>query len=187
MPDLQSLVGRARRTREIARIIVDRYRDPRLRPWRSPGANWAAVCNICGWNGTHFEGPYHSEFAACPYCGSVARDRYQYRCFTSRTSPRETHRILETSPRLGSDYREAMAHRFDYLCSDFDLSAHKGSIFVAPLADEIVDPHVIDAPRRVAARIARILPILRIAVEVLGREEVHRQRLYTRRWLLRVD
>jgi SAM-dependent methyltransferase len=130
MPDLQSLVGRARRTREIARIIVDRYRDPRLRPWRSPGANWAAVCNICGWNGTHFEGPYHSEFAACPYCGSVARDRYQYRCFTSRTSPRETHRILETSPRLGSDYREAMAHRFDYLCSDFDLSAHKGSIFV---------------------------------------------------------
>lgn len=130
MPDIRTLAGRARRAREIASIVVERWRDPRLRPWRSLGANWAAVCNICGWNGLHFDGPYHSEMASCPYCGSVARDRFQYRCFTSRTRPRETRAILETSPRLGDEYRRAMGRRFDYLCSDFDLSAHKGSIFI---------------------------------------------------------
>jgi SAM-dependent methyltransferase len=143
MPDLRTLVGRARRAREVASILVERRRDPRLRPWRSLGANWAAVCNICGWNGPRFDGPYHSEFAVCLYCGSVARDRFQYRCFTSRTSPKDTRRILETSPRLGDDYRQAMGRRFEYLCSDFDLSAHKGSIFIdlqdIDLADQSLD------------------------------------------------
>ena len=37
-------------------------------------------------------------------------------------------RVLETSPRLGEDYRRAMSRWFDYITSDFDERAHRGSI-----------------------------------------------------------
>lgn len=43
---------------------------------------------------------------------------------------RRGQRLLETSPRLGEDYRTAMARWFDYRTSDFDERAHRGAIKV---------------------------------------------------------
>ena len=52
-------------------------RDPRLQPWTTlptGGALSSAVCVICGWRGSRFEGFAHCESARCPSCGSIARD-----------------------------------------------------------------------------------------------------------------
>ena len=57
------------------------------------------------------------------------------------------------------------------------LLQRQAFLAVAPLANEVANPHVVDSPRRVAARIARIRPGFRVEVEVFRREEIHRERL----------
>jgi SAM-dependent methyltransferase len=111
-----------------------------------------ARCNICRWYGAAFDGPAHCEFAACPRCGSVARDRFLFRCLVARTPPALGLRVLETSPRLGAEYRRAMSRWFEYRCSDYDERAHRGTIRLdlqaMDLADGSVDvllsPHVLE-------------------------------------------
>src|SRR5215204_6524190 len=56
----------------------------------------AAWCNICRWTGAAFEGPQHCEFATCPRCGSIARDRFLFWCFVERTPPSLHTRLLDT-------------------------------------------------------------------------------------------
>lgn len=88
----------------------------------------------------------------CPRCGSIARDRFLLWCFLSRTPAPGGHRLLETSPRLGHDYRELMRSWFRYQASDYDLSAHQGDIQIdlqdIALPDASVDvvltPHVLE-------------------------------------------
>jgi SAM-dependent methyltransferase len=87
-------------------------------PWR------AAWCNVCGWTGAAFDGPRHVEFQSCLGCGSNARDRFLFHCFVSRTPLTSGMRVLETSPRMGPDYRDAMGRWFAYTATDFDGSAH---------------------------------------------------------------
>ena len=126
------------------------------------------ACNICRWSGAAFEGPAHSEFAVCPRCGSISRDRFLFWSFVHRTDPMLGARVLETSPRLGEDYRAAMSTWFDYTASDFDERAHKGSVQLdlqsIDLPDESVDvlltPHVLEhVPEtdRALAEIRRVL------------------------------
>jgi SAM-dependent methyltransferase len=128
----------------------------------------AAWCNICRWTGAEFEGPAHCEFAVCPRCGSIARDRFLFWCFVRRTPPSLRVRLLETSPRLGQDYRRAMDRWFRYTCSDFDERAHAGTIRLdlqdIELEDDSVDvlltPHVLEHvpdTGRALAEIRRIL------------------------------
>jgi SAM-dependent methyltransferase len=46
----------------------------------------------------------------------------------SRVPPAGGLRVMETSPRLGVDYRNAMAQWFHYLPSDWDERAHRGAV-----------------------------------------------------------
>jgi SAM-dependent methyltransferase len=87
-----------------------------------------AWCVLCGWRGEQFLGPPHSEAAQCPQCHAVGRDRFIYLCLHQRVPRRRRLRLLETSPRLGDDYRKAMARRVRYLASDYDERAHKASV-----------------------------------------------------------
>jgi SAM-dependent methyltransferase len=111
-----------------------------------------AWCNICRWTGPSFDGPQHCEFATCPRCGSIARDRFLFWCFVARTPPSLRTRLLETSPRLGADYRRAMDRWFTYTCSDFDERAHAGTVRLDLQAidlpdaslDVILTPHVLE-------------------------------------------
>lgn len=111
-----------------------------------------AWCNICRWTGDAFEGPQHCEFSVCPRCGSIARDRFLFWCFVERTPPGLRTRLLETSPRMGEDYRRAMARWFTYTCSDFDERAHQGTVRLDLQAidlpdaslDVILTPHVLE-------------------------------------------
>jgi SAM-dependent methyltransferase len=131
--------------------------DPRLRPWRSADAAstrdaFQRVCNICGWHGLEFAGPAHSELADCPHCASVARDRFLYWCWTHRIAYDRAQRVLETSPRLGDQYRRRMSKLVDYTASDYDESAHKAMIKLdlqhIELPDDSIDtvltPHVLE-------------------------------------------
>jgi SAM-dependent methyltransferase len=128
-------------------VRLSARRDPRLRPWSGVDADvprpYIALCNVCGWHGEDFEGPRHSERATCPHCGSIARDRFLHHCFQARTRYRRDLRVLETSPRLGDEYRTVMRERVDYLCSDFDLRAHRADLQVdlqdMELPDESLD------------------------------------------------
>lgn len=128
--------SRVARVNEVLRTVRE-MRDPRLRPWRRTLLRSLAGvalrdhrvgCNICGWHGADFQGGRHSESAACPSCGSVSRDRFLYHCWVRRTPPRAGVRLLETSPRLGAEYRRQMAHRVSYLCSDYDERAHRAGL-----------------------------------------------------------
>lgn len=111
----------------------------------------AAACNICWWSGLAFGGFHHSESATCPGCGSIARDRFLFFCFVSRTAP-GTYRVLETSPRLGVPYHRAMSAWFDYRASDFDQRAHRADLHLdlqnLDLEDDSLDviltPHVLE-------------------------------------------
>lgn len=122
------------------------------KPWTVAEANAPALCPICRWKGERFEGVAHSESAQCPQCGSIARDRFLFFCFQARTPEALGTRVLETSPRLGQEYRDAMGAWFDYTCSDYDLSAHKGVVQLdlqdIALDDASVDvlltPHVLE-------------------------------------------
>jgi SAM-dependent methyltransferase len=121
-------------------------------PWTVAEANALAFCPICRWKGEQFEGVAHSESAQCPQCGSIARDRFLFWCFRKRSDDSLGKAVLETSPRLGQEYRDAMAAWFDYTCSDYDLSAHKGVVQLdlqdIDLPDGSVDvlltPHVLE-------------------------------------------
>lgn len=101
-----------------------------------------AVCNVCGWRGITFEGVQHSESALCPVCGSIARDRFLYWCWTRRTSYDARAVVLETSPRLDQTYRDKMAERVGYLSSDYDESAHRGAIRLDLQAIDLPDDHL---------------------------------------------
>jgi SAM-dependent methyltransferase len=122
--------------------------------WKGPKASerhdrW---CNVCRWTGSAFLGSAHTESAKCPRCGSVARDRFLLWCFTSRTGKWRDARVIETSPRLGAEYREYMRRWFSYRTSDFDLSMHRGDVQLdlqdIDLPDASVDivltPHVLE-------------------------------------------
>ena len=125
-----------------------------FKPWVSPKTitTAAAVCNICHWSGDEFIGPYHTEMATCPRCGSVARDRFLLFCFLSRRGYAKNLRVLETSPRMGAGYRSMMRRYFKYTASDYDLSAHEGDIQIdlqaMALPDSSIDilltPHVLE-------------------------------------------
>lgn len=133
------------------------------------GIDAPAICNICWWAGSSFEGHPHSESAVCPGCSSIARDRFLFYCFI-RTTPRpETSlSVLETSPRLGDEYRDAMMRWFDYRASDFDLRAHRADIQLdlqdiemeRESLDTILTPHVLEHvpdTGRALAEIHRVL------------------------------
>lgn len=128
--------------------------EARQGPWRADptATQHRAACNICRWNGDSFDGPFHSEMAQCPRCGSIARDRFLMHCFTTTVKKPKGLRVLETSPRLGHEYRVMMRRHFRYTASDFDLSAHEGDIQIdlqnIALPDASIDvlltPHVLE-------------------------------------------
>ena len=116
------------------------------------GSAGAATCNVCGWSGTAFLGSHHVESATCPQCGSVARDRFLLWCAAERGALRRKTRVLETSPRMGDEYRELMRRHLNYSASDFDLGAHRADLQIDLQAialpdaslDVVLTPHVLE-------------------------------------------
>ncbi|HST65338.1 MAG TPA: class I SAM-dependent methyltransferase [Mycobacteriales bacterium] len=167
-----SLTAAARNRLRALIITRQQVADPRLRPWKQAREmstdSWKSCCNMCGWHGESFGGPYHSEMATCPCCGSIARDRYLYWCWTRRTSYDAKARVLETSPRLDDRYRSVMAKRVKYLASDYDESAHKGTVKLdlqnidMPDAslDVILTPHVLEHVPDTEKSLAEIVRVL---------------------------
>jgi len=131
-------------------------------------------CNICGWAGAEFVGIAHVESALCPVCESSARDRFLLWCaarasFTNTTmNGQRKARVLETSPRMGDDYRAMMRRHFDYQASDYDLGAHVADIQIdlqdmaLPDAslDVLLTPHVLEHVPDTAAALAEIHRVL---------------------------
>jgi SAM-dependent methyltransferase len=179
-PERPALVASARRALALVRQVPARRAARReVRSWSADGFDpWTAVaagpgahCNICRWTGPSFGGPAHSEGALCPRCGSIARDRFLFRALQARVDPPAPDRrlrLLETSPRLGPAYRQAMGRWFDYLCSDFDERAHAGMVRIdlqaidLPTADldVILTPHVLEHvpdTDRALSELARVL------------------------------
>jgi len=160
-----------RKTGEIAR---SRLRPPlRVRPWQPLTSRdvpeQGCWCLLCGWSGAQFRGGLHSEFARCPRCGAVARDRFLYLCMVQRVAYRRDLRVLETSPRLGEGYRRVMARRVDYLTSDYDERAHKAQLMLdltrMEMADEsldlVVTPHVLEHIPDTDAALRELYRVLR--------------------------
>lgn len=148
-PIVRRLLNRLRRR------LAAPWPDGAPSPWAPPGRSErlaSAVCNICRWTGDAFDGPNHSEFSVCPRCGSISRDRFLFWCYVQRTGEQLGATVLETSPRLGEDYRSVVGRWFDYTASDFDERAHKGSVQIdlqaIDLPDDSVDvlltPHVLE-------------------------------------------
>ena len=148
------------------------WAEAQVSPWRPPTMSEAtagAWCLICRWQGDEFIGGFNSELSRCPQCGSIARDRFLLAAWFRRSPKPSTRlRVLETSPRLGDDYRRAMGGWFDYLASDFDESAHRGSVRLDLQAidlpdgslDVILSAHVVEHttdPDVVFAEIHRVL------------------------------
>lgn len=160
---------------KVRAFIINRqqHADPRLAPWQTSAnassAGWRSCCNICGWHGDEFVGGYHSEGALCPHCGSIARDRFLYWCWTNRMGYARNHRVLETSPRLGQDYRDIMRERVDYVCSDYDGSAHRAEIKLdiqdMDLPDNSIDviltPHVLEHVPDTKKALSEVFRVLR--------------------------
>ena len=147
-------------------------RDPRLQPWTTlptGGALSSAACVICGWRGSRFEGFAHCESARCPSCGSIARDRFLYHCFVQRVRWRQGLAVLETSPRLGEDYRDVMASRMAYRASDFDQAGHRTGLAIDlqdidlpdGSLDVILTPHVLEHIPDTARTLAELHRVLR--------------------------
>ncbi|HEU0131611.1 MAG TPA: methyltransferase domain-containing protein [Mycobacteriales bacterium] len=100
-----------------------------LRPFEPlTPASTGVRCVVCTWEGEAFTPPMHCERAICPSCGAIGRDRWLFHCLVSRVPVTRETRLLETSPRLGGEYRDAMKQRLEYLSSDYDLRAHKADI-----------------------------------------------------------
>ncbi len=148
------------------------WSEAKVSPWRPPSTGEAtagAWCLICRWQGDEFIGGFNSELSRCPQCGSIARDRFLLAAWFQRSAKPSTRlRVLETSPRLGDDYRRAMGGWFDYLASDFDESAHRGSVRLDLQAidlpdaslDVILSAHVVEHtldPDAVFAEVHRVL------------------------------
>lgn len=169
-----SLVHRARRK---ARRVVDRLSGmPQgavpLRPFvpQVPGPPGAKRCCVCRWEGTSFDGVYHSESATCPQCGAIGRDRWLFHCLTSSVSGigKQT-RLMETSPRLGDAYKDAMAARVDYLASDYDQRAHKADVAIdlqkIDLPDDSLDvvltSHVLEHVPDTSAALSEVFRVLK--------------------------
>jgi len=133
------------------------------------GSSPVRECNICQWSGAAFTGGAHSESAVCPSCNGIARDRFLHYCFARRAQPRQGMRVLETSPRLGRAYRDAMKKCFDYVCSDFDERGHRGDLRLdlqaIALPDESLDavlaPHVLEHVPDTARALAELRRVLR--------------------------
>lgn len=175
-----SLVATAHNGARSVLLACDGFTDPRRRPW--PAAALASarmpvqrVCNICGWHGAEFGGPPHSEMANCPYCGSVARDRFLYWCWTHRVRYDEKARVLETSPRLDARYRGRMGKLVAYTASDYDESAHKAMIKIdlqdIDLPDASIDvtltPHVLEHVPDTGRALAELFRVTRPGGSVL--------------------
>jgi SAM-dependent methyltransferase len=142
-----SLVHRARRK---ARRTIDRLQGappgaPPLRPFVPQSAARAGTvrCAVCRWQGTAFTGSSHCESAQCPQCGAIGRDRWLFHCLVSSVSGigRGT-RLLETSPRMGDAYKDAMSARVTYLASDYDQRAHKADIAIDLQKIDLPDDHL---------------------------------------------
>lgn len=165
---LEAATGRLRST-FLRRV---RGTDPRLIPWRSArhasAPDTSCMCNICGWHGPAFASGFHSEGALCPSCGSIARDRFLYWCWTHRTEYDADSRVLETSPRLDERYRSVMSNLVAYTASDFDESAHRAMIKLdlqdMALPDATVDvlltPHVLEHVPDTGRSLAEIYRVL---------------------------
>lgn len=140
-------------------------------PWATPSTaqrRAGAWCNVCGWSGSAFLGFPHAESASCPRCGAITRDRFLHWCFARRTPRPKGRRVLETSPRLGAEYREMMRRWFDYRASDFDQSAHRADVQLdlqdidLPEAslDVVLSAHVLEHvpdTRRALAELHRVI------------------------------
>jgi SAM-dependent methyltransferase len=165
------------KTRELAhsaRRALPGQRGERLklRPWAPVQAQdlpaSGAWCVLCGWTGEQFAGPPHSEAAQCPRCLTIGRDRFIYLCLYQRVGYRRGLRLLETSPRLGDDYRRTMARRVRYLASDYDERAHKASVRLdlqrLDLPDASIDvlltAHVLEHVPDTDATLAEIFRVL---------------------------
>lgn len=126
-----------------------------------------ALCNVCWWSGDEFVGIPHAESAVCPACGSIARDRFFLFCLL-RSRPAHRYRVLETSPRLGVDYRQAMAHWFEYTASDYDQRSHRAELKLdlqaleleSETLDLILTPHVLEHVPDTDRAIAEIFRVL---------------------------
>jgi SAM-dependent methyltransferase len=160
--------------RTAGQLAQRKLRRPlRIRPWRPLTSRdvpkEGAWCLLCGWRGEEFTGGLHSEFAKCPRCGAVARDRFLYLCVVQRVPYRRDLRVLETSPRLGDDYRTVMARRVHYQASDYDERAHKTQLKLdltrMELPDEsldlVVTAHVLEHIPDTGAALRELHRVLR--------------------------
>ena len=161
--------------RQIAETRWDSRRgDRRTRTWPEAAAvshlrRITSVCNVCGRRGRGFEGVAHSESALCTVCGSIARDRFLYWCWTTRTSYDPRAVVLETSPRMGGLYRERMAQRVDYTASDYDESLHRATLRLDLQAidlpdasvDVVLTPHVLEHVPDTDKALAELFRILK--------------------------
>jgi SAM-dependent methyltransferase len=147
-------------------------RSKRAKPWlgRVPRSLKKGVgCNICGWRGQSFEGVPHSESALCSGCGSIARDRFLHWCLWQRVSYRADLELLETSPRLGADYRSTLKARLHYRSSDLDQQTHRGDLvldlqrIVLPNSslDVVLTAHVLEHVPDFSAALAELHRVLR--------------------------
>jgi len=128
-----------------------------------------AWCVLCRWRGPGFQGHPHSESGVCPRCGSIGRDRMLYLSLLQCVPRRRGLRMIETSPRLGQKYRAAMRRRADYVTSDYDERAHKGTIKLdlekIDLPDDWLDilltAHVLEHVPDTDAALSEIYRVLR--------------------------
>jgi SAM-dependent methyltransferase len=153
-PSLQRVKARLR---PLARRVGLAKGEPvwwekRTKPKAASSGVGDAACNVCGWSGAEFAEPFHVEMATCPRCGSIARDRFLLHGFLLRNPKPWGLRVLETSPRMGRDYRRMMRQWFQYTASDFDESNHVADIKVDLMAidlpdnsvDVLLTPHVLE-------------------------------------------
>jgi SAM-dependent methyltransferase len=141
-----------------------------LRPFEPMAPASSGVrCVVCDWTGEGFQPPMHCERAICPRCGAIGRDRWLFYCLVSRVPVDAETRLLETSPRLGDDYRAAMKQRLHYQCSDYDLRAHRADIAIdlqdiaLPDAslDVVLTSHVLEHVPDTDAALSELFRVLR--------------------------
>ena len=140
----------AQHARARARRVVNRLNGlpggaiP-LRPFRpqKPGPPGTRRCAVCTWQGPEFHGSNHCESALCPRCGAIGRDRWLFHCLTSCVPGIGRHtRLMETSPRLGDTYKDAMSAKVGYLASDYDQRAHKADVAIDLQQIDLPDEHL---------------------------------------------
>ncbi|MGH9132609.1 MAG: class I SAM-dependent methyltransferase [Ilumatobacteraceae bacterium] len=133
------------------------------------GGSGGVWCIVCRWSGDRFLGREDGEWAHCPRCGAIARDRYLLWCLLRHTPDPFGLSVLETSPRLGDEYRERMRRWFDYRCSDFDLQSHRADLHLdlqdialpSESLDVILSPHVLEHVPDTAKALSELYRILR--------------------------